>query len=76
MLQLQICFSEGYWYVRPCCLEVLAFARMIDCLKVILSLPLRLMHWLIGSPKYCVYYVHHWASGIIHFGDPSAISGV
>jgi hypothetical protein len=66
MLQLQICFTEGYWDVRPCCFEVLGFAHKIDSLKVILSLPLHFVHWLVGPSRYGIDYIHHQASRIVY----------
>lgn len=71
MLQLEICFEESYGDMRPCRSEVLAFAYMIDCSKVIFPLPLCLMYWPVGPSGNCINYVHHWASGIVYLRRPS-----
>ena len=49
VLQPNIYLCEGYRDVRPSCSEASAFAHMRDSSEVFFVLPLRLVHWFIGS---------------------------
>ena len=65
VLQPKICLCEGYQDMRPRCSEAFAFAHMRDSSKVFFVLPLRLVHWFIGSFGDGIDDVDHATGGCI-----------
>ena len=65
MLQPKICLCEGYQDMRPRCSEAFAFAHMRDSSEVFFALPLRLVHWLVGSSGDGIDDVNHAAREIV-----------
>ena len=49
VLQPKIYLCKGYGNMRPSCSEAFAFAHMRDSSEVFFVLPLRLVHWIVGS---------------------------
>jgi hypothetical protein len=63
MLQPKICMCEGYQDMRPRCSEAFAFTHIGDSFEVFFVLPLRLVHWFIGSSRDGINDVDHTAGG-------------
>jgi hypothetical protein len=59
MLQPNVSCYESYWDVGPWQMEVLAGANVRHASVIFLSLPLRLVHWLIESARDCIDDVDH-----------------
>jgi hypothetical protein len=59
VLQPNVSYRESYWDVGPWQMEVLARANVRHASVIFLSLPLRLVHCLIGSARDCIDDVDH-----------------
>jgi hypothetical protein len=59
VLQPNVSSRESYWDVGPWQMEVLPGANVRHASVVFLSLPLCLVHWLIGSARDCIDDVDH-----------------
>ena len=63
VLQPKVCLCERYWDMRPSCSEASTLADVGDGSKVFFVLPLRLVHWFVGSSGDGVDDVDHPIGG-------------